>query len=844
MSRPTSSSNPVINLYAFDPDSGKKLNPLFQAQAGTWPNTGGNANLVPVVAAGKVFVASYSALQVFGLSAYTTALTSSPNPSSFGESVTFTATVGPMQGAGTPTGTVTFSDGGTSIGSSTLNGSGVATLTTSTLSVGTHSITASYGGDAIFPPSASPVLSQLVQGAVAGLSLTSLGFSGQPIGVASSPQNVTLTNTGNMNLTITSIQVTGTNGGDFAQTNTCGASVAANGSCNITVTFTPSIAGAENAAVTITDNGSNSPQNLGLTGIGITDATTTLLTSAQNPSSVGQSVTFTATVAPQQGTGTPTGTVSFSDGGAGIGSSTLNGSGVSTLTISTLSAGSHSITASYTGYSNFASSSSSPLPQTVNRAASATVVSSSFNPSAYGQPITLSSTVAPLYGGSATGTVTFYDGGNVLGTGNLSGNMASLTGIILAAGSHKLTASYSGDSNFLGSTSVPLTQTVNQVTTTTSLHSSSNLVAPNQPVTYTATIISQYGGAATGTVTFKDGTVTTPVSVSGGTAALTWTYSTSGTHSLTATYSGDSNNTGSSSGTLTEYVEKLPVTSKTIITTSGSPSLIAQPVTFTAAITSQYGQIPDGDTVTFFDGTSAIGTSNTAGGLATFSTPSLSAKTHTIKATYAGDPTFATSAASLSQVVTLWPTTTTLTASPNPSAYGQSVTLTATITSTSGAPAGPTGTVTFKDGTANLGSGTLNAAGVATLSTTKLAVGTSSVTATYNGDASNAKSTSALWSQTVDQATVGMTLASTLNPSTSGHSVKFTATLTSNGSLPNGQTVTFSYNSSTLGTATITAGMATFSTTTLPPGSDQVTATFGGNTNYSSASASVMQTVN
>jgi hypothetical protein len=75
--------------------------------------------------------------------------------------------------------------------------------------------------------------------------------------------------------------------------------------------------------------------------------------------------------------------------------------------------------------------------------------------------------------------------------------------------------------------------------------------------------------------------------------------------------------------------------------------------------------------------------------------------------------------------------------------------------------------------------------------------------------------------------------------------VKFTATLTSNGGLPSGQPVTFSYNGTTLGTANVNAkGVATFLTTALPHGSEMVTAAYAGTVDYSSASATVTQVVN
>jgi glucose dehydrogenase len=189
----------------------------------------------------------------------------------------------------------------------------------------------------------------------------------------------------------------------------------------------------------------------------------------------------------------------------------------------------------------------------------------------------------------------------------------------------------------------------------------------------------------------------------------------------------------------------------------------------------------------------------------------------------------------------LSPTNTTLTSSPNPSAYGEAVELTATVTSSGSST--PTGTVTFKSGSTSLGNGTLSA-GTAKLSTKKILVGTDSLTATYNGDAKNGKSTSPAIAQTVSQAAISMTLASSPNPSSSGQSVKFTATLTSTGGLPIGD-VSFTFGSTTLGTASInTKGVATLSTKALPTGTDKVTASCAGDTNYSPASASVTQTVN
>ena len=284
-----------------------------------------------------------------------------------------------------------------------------------------------------------------------------------------------------------------------------------------------------------------------------------------------------------------------------------------------------------------------------------------------------------------------------------------------------------------------------------------------------------------------------------------------------------------------------PNATTTVVTTSGSPSFIHQPVTSVAMVTSTYGPIPDGELVTFYDGLARLGSVVLASGKATYTTSSLSVKTHTIKATYVGNAMFQRSTGSVSQLVNKYPTATAMLSTPNPSNYGESVALAAHVTIISSTA--PTGLVAFKNGTTALGAARVNGSGVATLTKTTLPLGSSSITATYNGDIINAKSTSSAVVQTVNQARITMTIKSWSKPSKQGQSVLFTATLTSNGGLPNGKMVAFSNNGNPLGTAKISGGKANLSITTLPVGSDVVTATYVGDANYSSATASVAQIV-
>ncbi len=203
--------------------------------------------------------------------ATSTALRSSLNPSNVGKAVTFSAKV-TTTGTGVPTGTVAFFDGTKSLGSSSLNSSGIATLTTSTLAIGTHNIKATYGGDSNFAPSTSNVVRQVVQGVYVLLSPTTVNFGNQTVGTTSSPQNVTLTNKGNIMLTISSISISGSS--DFLQTNNCGTSVAAGGSCTIAVIFRPSTTGTIAGKIVVTDNGAKGTQSVSLTGVGVAAAAT------------------------------------------------------------------------------------------------------------------------------------------------------------------------------------------------------------------------------------------------------------------------------------------------------------------------------------------------------------------------------------------------------------------------------------------------------------------------------------------------------------------------------------------------------------------------------------------
>lgn len=185
-------------------------------------------------------------------------------------------------------------------------------------------------------------------------------------------------------------------------------------------------------------------------------------------------------------------------------------------------------------------------------------------------------------------------------------------------------------------------------------------------------------------------------------------------------------------------------------------------------------------------------------------------------------------------------TTTSISLSLNPSVYGQNVTLTATVVSTG--PSAPTGTVKFQNGSTALGSATISG-GTAVLVKTNLPAGSLPITAAYNGDSESARSISAAFIQVVKPASTVTTIASSPNPSSVGHSVTFTARVSSPTVRVTG-TVVFTMGATTLGTVPVTAGKAIFITTALPNGKHQITANYEGTTNIKGSTASLTQTVN
>ena len=212
--------------------------------------------------------------------------------------------------------------------------------------------------------------------------------------------------------------------------------------------------------------------------------------------------------------------------------------------------------------------------------------------------------------------------------------------------------------------------------------------------------------------------------------------------------------TGSISKSSTSAFDVTLTPTTTSVNGTPSPSTFGQPVTLSAFVTSTTG-VPSGGTVTFIDGTAALGTVNiNSAGNATLTTSALPSGTQNITATYSGTTTLGPSSGTFTQVVNpAATTTTTVTGNPNPSTVGQQVTFTATITAVSGIP---TGSVSFFAGGTLLGTVQVNGTGSASLAVSTLQAGTQTITASYSGASGFAASSGAV-NQVVNSATSSAT---------------------------------------------------------------------------------------
>jgi hypothetical protein len=448
-------------------------------------------------------------------------------------------------------------------------------------------------------------------------------------------------------------------------------------------------------------------------------ATTTSLWSSANPSTYGDLVTFTATLS----TSLSFGTVEFFDGITSLGTIGLSG-GIASISTSALTGGTHSITAVYSGDGNFDPSTSSPLSQVVNKAASSIAVSSSPNPSTYGDFVTFRATLSSSL---SSGTVEFFDGITFIGNGAFSDGIALMSTQALQGGTHSITAVYSGDSNFDPSTSSPLSQVV---------------VCPTIAILPATLPSGTVGAAYSQTITASGGTAPYTFTVASGSLPAGLTFSSGGLLSGTPTTAGSSSFTVRATDSVGCFGDRLYTI---VINAPVCPTitLLPAPPLPQGTVGVAYNQ-----TITANGGTGPYTFSVTAGalppGLTLLSSGVLSGTPIT-----AGSYTFTVTATdalscfgSRSYTVTVGKasSSTGVSSSANPSAYGQSVTFTATVT-----PSAAIGTVQFQIDGSYFGTPVTLSGGSATSgATSSLSVGNHTVTADYSGGSNYNGSTGTL----------------------------------------------------------------------------------------------------
>jgi hypothetical protein len=278
-----------------------------------------------------------------------------------------------------------------------------------------------------------------------------------------------------------------------------------------------------------------------------------------NPSVFGQPVNFTASVrmgSTPTGAGLPTGSVTFMDGAATLGTATLDATAHATYSTAALARGNHAVTSVYSGDTNYAGETSLAYGETVNRASTnITLNNVTAGATVAGQDYTVMWSVSAVSPGAGipAGTVTFMDGATPLVTLPLN-NAGQRTYVtkMLSVGVHTmLTAVYNGSGNFLGNTSAPVSHTVNMASTTTAVKADVNPSVVGHPVTLTASVRPTPPGAGfpTGMVTFKDGANVLGTGTVDATshATMSTTSLALGNHAITAVYSGDGSFNGSTS---------------------------------------------------------------------------------------------------------------------------------------------------------------------------------------------------------------------------------------------------------------------------------------------------------
>ena len=670
-------------------------------------------------------------------------------------------------------------------------------------------------------------------------------------GALSAPRNTSVP----VSATVVDANVSGVNVGgvtvNFSLSGGGGSTSAVTNGAGVATANLPVSGSARTATLTVSTPGNAFYQSKSITrSFDVTkNSTATTLT---QPATVvhGQPISFTANVAATNGTGVPTGEVQFTVDDVAFGDPVdLNASGTATTPPSTsLSTGSHTVVATYSGDSGFLGSTSTQRTATVDKADTTTSLSASPSPTVSGQAVVFTARVDVVAPGAGTpvGGVQFIVDNQPYGTAvPLSGDTATLTISDLATGNHPVQATYNGNPDFRSSSSAELTHGVNKADSNLVLTTSNPDAVAREPLTYTATVtaVGPGSGTPTGTVQFyADGEpLGDAVALSGGTATSPVAKLTAGSHQITADYQGDANFAGAND----DYTQQVVAAqTTTVVSSSPNPSVVGQPVTLSATVApvAPSTGTPEGAVQFFVDG-DQVAFANVVDGTASTSLTTLAVGSHAVTAKYlSGEISYLTStSAAATHQVNKAATRTTLASSSPTSVYGQLVTFTADVSVLAPGAGAPSGTITFADGptvldTVPVDSGTNFQA---TYTTSGLSVGQHAITATYSGDASFLTSNASV-GQTVQKAQTSTVVTSSNNPAMTGQGAQFTATVSAvapGSGTPTG-TVLFTVNGMPLGVVTLVDGVATSgSFASLTPGTYKVKAQYNGDGNFRTSSA-------
>jgi alpha-L-arabinofuranosidase len=582
-------------------------------------------------------------------------------------------------------------------------------------------------------------------------------------------------------------------------------------------------------------------------------ATTTSLGASPTSITVGQTVALTATVGASSGT--PSGSVVFSDGGTTLGTGTLS-AGQTTLDVSTLTVGSHTLTAAFQGNSAFGNSTSSSVTVTVSAAASSpvattTAVTVPANVTV-GKSATFSATVTAGSGSTPTGTIYFKTGTTVLGITTLTGGKASYTvsSVSLAPGTYNVVAFYQGDSTDSASVSPgsPLQVNSAATATTTTLSLPATKMTERQSVTATATVKAASGSTPTGRVDFYVGTLAVGTGqLSGGVAKFTTNVDlTPGSYKGIATYLGTSADSTSTSAAIDFTVVADTVATVTSLTSNTTQTVEGNQVVLTASVSPQAQGVTATGAVTVYLGQTVLGTGQLAGGQAVLNiTTQFAPGNYQLTAAYAGNGTDQGSTSNpLTLTITpdLVATSIQLTASPTQLTSGESSSLVAKVSPAAGGVTQmPIGLVSFYLGQTKIGSATLVGAVANFTYVANMPPGTYKLTATYAGNTIDSASSSTPVTIIISPSVVATTtsLTSSASQLTQGQSFSLAASVVpSSGSTAPQGTVTFYLGQTQIGTATLSGGKATLTDTgNIAPGTYQLTAVYTGNAQDSSSTS-------